>query len=97
MSQITTLPPSNEKLHADKQPAFLTMPPRVVSEIIETNNKAMGTFVRERVAAWRAFSPQKKRFVVFFSVSVLLSLVSSGFAMIIVRQFTRKHVADTGR
>lgn len=95
MSQIAPFPPSTEKPHAEKHAAFLPTPPRVALEIIETNQKAVKAFAKKRVAAWRSFSPQKKRFLAVCGVSVLLSVIMSGLATIVARQLGRTRTPST--
>ena len=99
MSQSTTLPPSGQKTNpevVEEKNAFLnTIPPRVVLEVIDTNKKAVSTFVSGRVTAWKALPPRRKRFLSLFSFSVFLSVTMSFIATIVARRAARRQAAKT--
>lgn len=99
MSQSTTLPPSDKKMNSEvveERKAFPnTIPPQVVLEIIDSNKKAVSTFVSGRVTAWRALPPQRKRFLALFSFSAFLSVTMSFIAMAMARRIARKRTTKT--
>jgi hypothetical protein len=99
MSQSTTLPPSDKKMNSEvveERKTFPnTIPPQVVLEIIDTNKRAVSTFVSGRVTAWKALPLQRKRFLALFSLSALLSVTISFIAMALARRLTRKRATKT--